>query len=149
MQNSATVEKILLQLDPEKTNLLLALKKISAAFGCVTKDDAQKLADYFSLPLAQIYETASFYDLIKLNKAAILEIRVCSGGDCALGRSAAIIREIENYFKIKSGDGFNPKVSLEIISCLGRCADGPIMIVNDQVFEKVSVNSVHEILRNY
>lgn len=144
-----TVEKILLQFDVKKTNILPALKEISAVFGHINEEHAQKVADYFSLALAHIYETASFYDLIETERVAILRIKVCSGADCALDGAVGVIREIENYFKIKAGDTFNPRVSLEIISCLGRCADGPVMIVDGRVFEKVDVISVHEILRNY
>ena len=42
-----TSGKILLEFDPEKRNLLPALKKISAAFGYVSENNAQKIADYF------------------------------------------------------------------------------------------------------
>ncbi|MFZ2188567.1 MAG: NAD(P)H-dependent oxidoreductase subunit E [Candidatus Moraniibacteriota bacterium] len=141
-----TVEKILVSYDPEVQNLLPVLKKISADFGFIGDKDAEIIADYFDLSLAKIYEVASFYDLIKTEKPANLEIKVCSGGDCALGSSAEIIQEIESYFRIKAGDEFNPKVRLEKISCLGRCAEGPIMAVNGKIYEKVTVSGVYRIL---
>lgn len=146
MKDAMTIEKILLEFDPEIKNLFLVLKKVNAVFGCIDEKDAQKIAEYFELPLAKIYETASFYDLLKTKKPANLEIKVCSSGDCVLGESVEIIQEIENYFRIKVGDEFNPKISLEKISCLGRCAEGPIVIVNEKVYEKVTASSVHKIL---
>ncbi len=149
MLKSATAEKILLEFDPQKNNLLLALKEINANFGYISKDNAKKTAEYFSLPLSQIYETASFYDLINLEKAADLVIKVCSGADCVLGGANKIVSEIENYFRIKSGDKFNPKISLEIVSCFGMCAQGPIMVINGKIFEKVTTSRMHEILNEY
>ena len=149
MQKSITVEKILLEFDAETKNLLLALKKINAIFDYIDEKSAQKIADYFELPLAKVYETASFYDLIKTKKLTNLEIKVCSGGDCILGSSVEIMREIENYFKIKFGDVNNSRVKLEKISCLGRCAEGPIIVVNGKVHEKVTKSGIHEILNNY
>jgi NADH-quinone oxidoreductase subunit E len=146
MQKIMTVEKILLAFDPEVEKLLPALKKISAVFGHFSEKDAQKVADYFELPLAKVYETASFYDLIETKKTPILSIKVCSGSNCSLERSATVIQEIENYFHIKAGDEFNPKVRLEKISCLGRCGEGPIMVVNGKVYEKVTASGVHRIL---
>lgn len=144
-----TVEKILLQFDLEKDNVLEALKEINIVFGYISQEQMIKVADYFSLPISRIYETASFYDLIKLKKTADLVIQVCSGGDCVLGGSARIIREIENYFKIKAGDEFNLKIKLEVLSCLGRCADGPIVVINGKIFERVTESSIYEILKNY
>lgn len=146
MQKSSTIEKILLEFDPEAKNLLPALKQISVSFGYISETDAQKVADYFELPLSRVYETASFYDLLSIKTSARLEIKVCSGGDCVLSGSVGIICEIENYFRIKAGDEFNPKVRLEKISCLGRCGEGPIMVVNGKVYEKVTASSVYKIL---
>ncbi len=151
-----TTEKILLEFDPEVSNLLPVLKKISAGFGYVDEIAAQKTADYFSAPLAKIYETASFYDLIKTKKQPAVVIQVCSGANCAVKSSYKIIREIENQLHIKAGDEFhayrqagNPKIKLEIISCLGQCGSGPVMVVNGNVFTKATPSNVDDILRGY
>lgn len=144
-----TIEKILLNFDPEMKNLLPALKKISAGFGYVDETAAQKVADYFSIPLSKIFETASFYDLIKTKKQPSLVIQVCSGANCAIESAYKIIREIENQLHIKAGDEFNPNVKLEIISCLGQCGSGPVMVVNGNVFTRVTPSSVDGILRGY
>jgi NADH-quinone oxidoreductase subunit E len=144
-----TVEKILLEFDPEKINLLPALKEISAAFGYIEEKDAKKIADYFDIHLSKVYETASFYDKINTEKKAKLLIQVCSGANCAVNRSFAVVREIENYFKIKVGDENSPKIKLEEISCLGQCGEGPIMVVNNRVYNNVTQSSVHEILEKW
>ena len=146
MQNNVTVEKILVGYDQEPRNLLPLLKKISATFGYISEKDAKKVAAYFELPLAKVSEVASFYDLIRIKKTASLEIKVCSGGDCCLGGASSVMQEIENYFRVKSGDEFNLKVHLEKMSCLGRCGEGPVVVVNGKVYEKVTVSGVHRIL---
>jgi NADH:ubiquinone oxidoreductase subunit E len=144
-----TIEKILLEFDSEMKNLLPALKKINAYFGYVGETEAQKVADYFAVPLSAVYETASFYDLIKTKKQADLVIQVCSGANCTVKSGFKVAHEIENQLHIKAGDEFNPRVKLEIISCLGQCGAGPVLIVNGTVFTKVTPNSVEEILRDY
>jgi len=144
-----TVEKILLEFDPEPKNLLPALKNISAAFGYIDESEAEKVSLYFGVPPAKVYEKASFYDLIRTRKQPGLSIQVCSGANCAVKSAYKVIREIENQLHIKEGDGFNQKVKLEVISCLGQCGNGPVVIVNGNVFTKVSLGSVAGILKNY
>ncbi|KKR20562.1 MAG: NADH-quinone oxidoreductase, E subunit [Candidatus Moranbacteria bacterium GW2011_GWA2_39_41] len=144
-----TVEKILLEFDAELKNLLPVLKKINAEFGYVGEEEAQKVADYFSLPLSKVYETASFYDLINTKRQPPLMIQVCSGANCAVKSAYKIISEIENQLHIKAGDDFNPNVKLEIISCLGQCGRGPIMIINKKIFTQVTPSSAREFLHNY
>ncbi len=144
-----TVQKIILGYDPVISNLLPALKEVSAIFGYVSKNNAEKMADYFSVPLSKIYETASFYDILKIKSEPTLIIKVCSGANCAIKKSFNIIKAVENYFKIKSGDNFNPKVRLEIISCLGRCGEGPIVVINERVYERVTESSIYGILEEW
>jgi len=149
MTKGNTAEKILLEFDPEIKNLLPALEKVSADFGFVSEADAEKIADYFSLPLARVYETASFYDTIRIKKQPNIVIQVCSGANCAMNSSFAIVAEIENYFRIKAGDEFNLKVKLEVISCLERCGEGPIVVVNGKVYTNVTKSSIYGILEKY
>jgi NADH-quinone oxidoreductase subunit E len=146
---SNSVEKIILEFDPSVSNLLPALKKISAGFGYVAKEDAQKVADYFGVALSKVYETASFYDQINVVRQPELVIEVCSGANCAVNNSFAVIREIENYFKIKADDEPNPKIKLKSISCLGQCGEGPIMVVNGKTFNNVTASGVHGILERW
>lgn len=144
-----TTEKILLNYEPIVSNLLPALKEASAVFGYVSRKDAQKIADYFSVSLSKVFETASFYDLVNVERQPNMVVKVCSGTHCAVKDSLKLIAEIENRLHIKAGDGNNPKIKLEIISCIGRCGEGPIVIVNDKVYEKVTVNMVGGILEEY
>lgn len=144
-----TAEKILLKYNPSVEDLLPALKDISAIFGYVSKKDAKKAADYFSVPLSKIYETATFYDLISAKKQPLLVIKVCSSTNCVVNNSFAVIKEIENFFHLKAGDENNPKIKLETISCLGRCGEGPVMAINNKIYTQVTASSVHEILKEW
>jgi NADH-quinone oxidoreductase subunit E len=144
-----TIEKILLEFDPENINLLPALKKISAAFGYIGEKDAEKISRYFKMPLSQIYETASFYDQIKVKKQPDVVIKVCSGANCAVNNSFAVIREIENYFKIRANDEYSNRIKLEIVSCLGQCKEGPVIVINNQIYTNVSKSSIYSILEKW
>ena len=144
-----TIQKILLEFESKAENLLPALKKISAVFGYVSEKDIDIIADYFSISSAKVFETASFYDQINTEKPAQILIQICTSANCSVNNSFQILKEIENLFKIKAGNDSIPKIKLEEISCLGRCAEGPIMVVNGKIYEKVSKSSVHEILKEW
>ena len=143
---AVTTEKILLEFNPNKENLLPALKEISAAFGYISDRDSRKVADYFSLSLSEVFETASFYDLIRTKKSSGVDIQICSGTNCTVGNASKLLREMENYLGIRAGDEFNPKIKLEVVSCLGKCGEGPIVIVNGKVFTNVTISGIREII---
>jgi len=134
-----TIQKILLEFEPKIENLLPALKKINAIFGFVGGRETKIIAEYFDVSEKKIFETASFYDEIKTEKQPEVLIQICNSANCTVNNSFEIIREIENSFKIK----------VEEISCLGRCAEGPIIVVNGKIYERVTKSSVHGILKEY
>lgn len=146
---NTTVEKILLGFDPEPQNILPVLKRISAAFGFIDETNAQKTADYFNVPMSKIFETATFYDLLKTKKEVPLEIQVCSGANCATKDAYKVIEKIERDLNIKAGDEFNPSVRLKIISCLGQCGNGPVVIINEDVYLRATPRKISEILKSY
>lgn len=143
------IQKILLQYNPKLENLLRVLKEIQKENKYISKNDCDKIAKYFSLPLARVYSLASFFDLINTQPNTKKIIKVCSGGPCLMEKSFEIIRQIEMLLKIELGNDSHPKVKLETVSCLGLCDQGPVMMIGEQVFEKVKPESVDDIILNY
>ncbi|HAT74065.1 MAG: NADH dehydrogenase (Ubiquinone) 24 kDa subunit [Candidatus Moranbacteria bacterium GW2011_GWF2_36_839] len=144
-----TIQNILLEFEPKAKNILPALKKTSAVFGYVSEENAKIMAEYFGVSESKIFETASFYDEIRTEKQPDILIQICNSANCTINNSFEIIGEVENLLKIKAGSSASLKFKLEEISCLGRCADGPVMIVNGKIYERVTKSSLHSILEEY
>lgn len=143
------IQKILTKFEPQKENLLSAIKEVNKEYGYVSEDAVKALARHFGMKSARIYSTVSFYDHINTRPPSDLVIRVCDGANCGMKQSEKIIEEIEHFFGLRVGDKFNPKVQIERESCLGLCEVGPVMIVNGTVFERMTPQRVDEILRGY
>lgn len=144
-----SIQKILLRFEPKPQNLLAVLKEIQKDNQYIGKKECTEVAAYFSLSLARVYSTASFYDLLKTEKNSKKTIRICSGGPCLGERSAEIARQIEMLLKIELGSDADPKYKLEYMSCAGLCDRGPVMMVDEHLFEKVAPETVDDIIRDY
>lgn len=143
------LQKILLDLKPEPENLLPAIKRIQKEHKFVSKSDCEEIAKYFSLPLARVFETASFFDEIKTKKPEKIIIKVCSSGPCLGENSVKVARQIELLLGIEAENDAHPKYKLEYMSCRGLCDEGPIVTVDGQVFEKVRPEMADDIIQNY
>lgn len=145
-----TIQKILLSIEPQEENLLEAIKGINKNIGFFDHEAARLVAGHFSLPVSRVYSVASFYDEIKMKQPKTgLHIQVCDGANCQVKMAQAIISQIERLFGQKHGDDNNPKLKIETISCIGRCLDGPIVIINGTVFENAYPAKIEEILKSY
>jgi len=144
-----SLQKIFLQFEPKPENLLRVLKEIQKENGYVGKKDCEEAARYFSLPVARVFSVASFYDQLKTRHETKKIIKICSGGSCLGEKSMEVSRQIEMMLKIEIENDSHPKYKLELMSCAGLCDRGPVMMIDDQVFEKVKPESVDDIISNY
>jgi NADH:ubiquinone oxidoreductase subunit E len=143
------IQKILLEFEPQPENMLRVLKEINKQEKYISESDCRKVAGYFSLPLARVFSLASFFDLLDTRSVKKKIIKVCSGGPCSMKRSLEIIRQIEMLLKIELGKDSYPKTKLETMSCVGLCDQGPVMMIDEHVFEKVRPEMVDDIILNY
>ena len=142
-------QKIILQYEPKPENLLRVLETLQKENKHIEKKECEKIADYFSVPLARIYSFASFFDGIRTRKENKKIIRICSGGPCQMEDSVKVVRQIEMLLGLEAGNDAYPKYKLEYISCLGLCDRGPVVMVDENIFEKVKPEDIDDIVKNY
>jgi NADH:ubiquinone oxidoreductase subunit E len=145
------LQKILLRYEPKPENILPVLKEIQKENRYLELKDCQRVAEYFSVSLAQVVSLASFFNEIKLKRDSCSKkiIRICSGGPCLTQDSERVARQIELLLGVEIGNDSYPKYKLEYMSCLGLCDRGPVVMVDENIFEKVRPEDVDDIIRNY
>ena len=61
-----------------------------------------------------------------------------------------ILATLENCLGIKVGETTNDrKFTLLTTNCLGWCANGPAMLINDDIFTDLTPNKIREIIKTY
>jgi NADH-quinone oxidoreductase subunit E len=95
-------------------------------------------------PLTTIYQLATFYKSFSLDLRGKYHIKICLGTACHVRGARNIIDKVRTVIS----DTEEGLFSLETVNCLGTCALGPIMVVNDTVHGNVTVDKVGEILES-
>jgi len=142
-----TIQRILLRFPPEKKNILPAIKAVNKDFGWVSEEAIGTIARYFNLSEAHIFSVASFYDEIKMKKPTLVEVEICDGANCQTKSADQIIRKIEIAFKVKTGDS-NRHFSLRRMSCMGRCLEGPIVKIDNDIYIKMTAEKTIQIIQD-
>ncbi|MDA3814783.1 MAG: NAD(P)H-dependent oxidoreductase subunit E [Patescibacteria group bacterium] len=143
------INKILLNYKPSKKNLLAVIKEINKNKGFFSVEDAEKVASYFNVSVAEVFSAGSFYDEIRTKKPSNITVQFCDSPNCQSKNVEKIINDIEILYRQKVGDDNNVKLKIERISCLGRCLDGPIMVVNGNIYERMDSAMAINILTSY
>jgi NADH-quinone oxidoreductase subunit E len=128
--------------------LLAALYIAQEQYGWLSPEAIQRVADRLKLTPGQVYATASFYTMFKLEPQGKYRIQVCEGLSCYLvGGAEPIINHVAQRLKIKPG-GTTPdgKFALEVVQCLASCGTAPALRVNDELYENMTLESIDALL---
>ena len=141
------LDKILSRYSGEKSDLIPILQEAQESFGYLPEGVMQKIARFLRLPESTIYGVSTFYAQFKLTPTGKRLVKVCRGTACHVRGGARILREVEKQLGIKSGETSSDlSYSLETIACFGSCALAPVMVVNKNVYGRMTTTKVGQIL---
>ncbi len=132
----------------DRSALIPALQYIQQKYTYISEFAMQAVADELDIHPVEVYGVVSFYSFLDCRPKGRFVIRLCRTISCEMQGKDRVARQLENDLGIKFGqttpDG---AFTLEYANCLGMCDQGPAMLVNDQIFSKVTPEKVHDILQ--
>ena len=130
--------------------LMPVLHEAQKIFGCLPIEVQKKISEELNIPLAEIYGVVTFYSQFSLEPKGEYVISVCMGTACYVKNSQAILDKISDIIKIKSGqNSTDGKYTLEATRCIGACGLAPVMTVNEDVYGRIKVEDIPNILKKY
>ncbi|MEM8621502.1 MAG: NAD(P)H-dependent oxidoreductase subunit E [Actinomycetota bacterium] len=114
-----------------KSALIPVLHLAQEQDGYVTTDAMEHIAELIGITPAEVYGTASFYEMFKFEPVGKYCINVCTNISCQLLGAWELLEHAEERLGIKSGsttaDGM---FSVEDVECIAACTEAPALQVN-------------------
>lgn len=130
--------------------LITCLHYIQETNGYISKESQKYLSDTLKIPLSEIYGIITFYSRFTLEPKGKYNIQVCMGTACYVKGSEDILNEFKEKLNLKSSNlTEDKKFSLEPVRCIGACGLAPAIVINNEVYGKLSKEKVSEILDKY
>lgn len=119
-------------------------------YGYLPYEVQKIISDELGIPVEKVYGVATFYAQFNLNPKGENTVSVCLGTACYVKGSGLVFEEIEKQLGIADGECTSDgKFSLDTCRCVGACGLAPVMLVNDDVYGKVTPDQVKGILDKY
>lgn len=132
---------------PRSRDLLVEhLHRLQDHYGHLSHRHLLALAIEMELPMAEVYETATFYhhfDVLKADENAppALTVRVCESLTCEMFGAAGLINQL--------GALTDPdKVRIQPVPCVGRCQAAPVAVVGTNPVERAEPETVTAAVKN-
>lgn len=129
--------------------LLEKLHRTQDKFGYLPEAEIVRIADEQGIPKAELFGIITFYSRFYLQPVKKFMLRICKSVSCGINQADDIRRKAEEYLEIKDGCSKDGLFALETVECLGHCAEGPVMTVNDKVYDKLTPEKTIEIIASY
>lgn len=130
--------------------LMHVLQEAQDIYGYLPIQVQKRIAEGLGISLSEVYGVVTFYSQFSLTPKGKYKISVCLGTACYVKGADKILEALENQLEIKCGectpDGM---FSLDSCRCVGACGLAPVIMVNDEVFGKLTPDRVKWILDGY
>lgn len=126
------------------------MQEAQAIYGYLPKEAQVMIAEGLGVSLSEVYGVATFYTQFSLSPKGRHRISLCLGTACYVKGADKILEALEEKLGIKCGectpDGL---FSLDSCRCVGACGLAPVMMIDEDVHGKLTVDQLDGILDSY
>ena len=114
-----------------KSALIPVLHLAQEQDGYVSTDAMEHIAELIGITPAEVYGTASFYEMFKFEPVGKYCINVCTNISCQLLGAWELLEHAEERLGIKSGSTTTDGMfTIEDVECIAACTEAPALQVN-------------------
>ena len=127
---------------------MLVLQDINHDLGYLPRPALKYVSQQLGVSLSLVYHVATFYKAFSLTPRGEHVIKVCMGTACHVRGAARVLEALESRLEIKAGQTTpNLKFTLETVNCLGACAMGPVVMM-DEHYYTVTPSKVDRLIKS-
>jgi NADH:ubiquinone oxidoreductase subunit E len=146
----ARLEEVLAEQKDKPGGLIPALQTAQAIFGYLPEAVLRRTAQAFDKSYSEVAGVVSFYSFFSRTPRGKFLVRVCLGTACYVRGGNEVLRAMKDKLGIEVG-GTTPDrlFSLEVGRCFGACGMAPVLMVNEDLHQRVKPAKLGELLEKY
>ena len=123
------------------------MQDIQREYNYLPREALELVAGRLGMPLGEIYRMATFFTAFSLQPKGEYICQVCLGTACHVRGGPRILEALERELNIKAGNTTaEGKFSLEAVRCVGACALGPILMINEEPHAHITPDKASKLI---
>ncbi len=134
----------------KEEELIPILAKVNRDLGFLPQEALEEISGELKIPKSKVKSVASFYHMFSTKPLGRHVIKFCENAPCHIAGGREVWNALQQATNLKVGEtSADGKWSLLTTSCLGLCAVGPVMIIDEDVFGNLTADMIPDILSRY
>ncbi len=130
--------------------LIQALQLVQEELGYIPAEAEAEIADTLGLSVGRVHGVVTFYHLFRTRPAGRHTIRLCLGTACHVLGADRILAAIQEQLGIDVGDTTDDGLfTLDVVRCLGTCSLAPVMMIDENVYGRLTPERILDVLGAY
>ena len=150
MDKYAALQQVIDELKNEPGALMPIMQRAQDIFGYLPEDVQNIIAKGLDIPVSDVYGVATFYAQFNLEPKGKYIISVCLGTACYVKGAQLVLDELEKVLGVTAGSTTPDRLfTLNATRCLGACGLAPVIMVNDDVYGRLTPDQVAGSIEKY
>jgi len=145
--NLQKIEAVQKKYPDKRSSIMPVLYIAQEQNGWISQEVMIAVAKLLDMPESEVLGVVTFYTMYHKKPAGKYHLQVCTNVSCMLRGGYEIWNKIKERYQLEEGilssDG---KFSLEEVECMGSCGTSPMIAVNEDYYENLTVEKAVEII---
>ncbi len=147
---SEELKDILAAYQGHKGAVIPVLQKTQEKLGFLSPEAIKEIAVALGTSDNEIYGVATFYSQFRFTRPGKHGVHVCLGTACHVRGGENVLDAVERELDVTAGQTSKDfKFSVDKVACFGSCALAPVVVVDKDVYGRMTTTKIRDILKKY
>ena len=144
------VKEVLEHYGYNSARMIEILQDLQDIYSYLPREVLEEVAVVLELPMAKVYHIATFFKSFSLLPRGKHVVQVCTGTACHVKGSYRVLERLSDVLGIPAGKTTKDlQFTLETVNCVGACALGPVVIVDEKYYGNMTPSKVDSLVEEY
>lgn len=144
------IQKIIDKYPSDPSSLIQVLIDIQTELRWLPREALDLVSRQLDVPMNRIQHIITFYKAFSAVPKGRHEVHVCTGTACHVRGATRVLSAVEAHTGIGPGETDEQlKFSLDTVSCVGCCALGPVVVIDEEYHGNMGTAKTEQVLKTY
>ena len=132
----------------QPASLIPIMQDIQGVYRYLPEELLTYVAEQIGVTEAKAFSVATFYENFSFDAKGKYVIKVCDGTACHVRKSIPVLEELYKTLGLSKTKKTTDDMmfTVETVSCLGACGLAPTMMVNEEVYPRMTPEKADELI---